>query len=196
MSRTGRAISRTGRAGAIGLAAATVLATVPTVTAAAVVTGPLAAPKKPPVMWSADRYFVRSSVEGARAEIAAGTLAGTHSATPAVQTFGATLATDHTRELAELEALATKYRVPVPPTPSAPAREILRLWGTTPGFDCAFVPYEFADHQGDLGSFRTAMTHGSAPDVRAFAKRWLPVLQRHADTAATILPTLTTCAVT
>jgi putative membrane protein len=50
-------------------------------------------------------------------------------------------------------------------------------------FDAAFQKHAVEDHQKDIEKFKTAAAKAQDPELRSFAEKTLPVLQRHLEAA-------------
>lgn len=127
--------------------------------------------------------LLNSLHEGNRMEIAAGHLAGTRGATPAVRQFAANLVKDHSTADTELVTLAAKLNV-VLPAASAPQyglEELGQLTGRA--FDKAFVMMMVEDHDKALALVRGAQPRVKNGSLSAYLGKVLTVLEKHRATA-------------
>jgi putative membrane protein len=110
-----------------------------------------------------------------------GRMAEDRSANTKLKTFAETLVQDHTGDYQSLSILAGKMGDSIPKAINkANTREILGL-GHYHGrsFDHAFLLRESAVHQKLAAAFRREAEHGSNPDIKAYATKALPTIERH-----------------
>jgi putative membrane protein len=136
-----------------------------------------------------DRSWVSSSTEGDLFEVAAGRLAIRRSHDPAVRRFGHRMVADHTRLYRATAQVAEAVGVEVSTEPSRGQRAVLRSWRTVSGhaFVCAYVPYEWEDHQLDITESRDEVDQGRSSAVVSDAESGLPVLHEHLDLVSRLL---------
>jgi putative membrane protein len=87
----------------------------------------------------------------------------------------------HGRINEELVAVASKKGV-APPTAPDPGRQavsamLAQLSG--PAFDRQYIPQQLADHEAELTVLQGQMKYGQDADLRAFAERTAPEVERH-----------------
>lgn len=135
----------------------------------------------------ADLAFARAASRGNAEEIAMGKIATDNSQTEAVRQYGQRLVQDHSKANQQLEAIAARKGLHLaPPTPQqgGAAQEFRQMRGKD--FDRAFADRMVQDHQKTIALFRQEASHGSDPDLRAFARDTLPVLESHLQTAQSL----------
>jgi putative membrane protein len=139
-------------------------------------------------MSAADRTFATKAASGGEAEVSLGQLATKNGASPQVRQFGQQMVTDHTKANQELQAIAKQQNVTLPTKPDAASMATeQRLQATTGGaFDAAYARDMVEDHQKDIADFQKEATSGQDPALKAFAEKYLPVLQHHLQLAQTL----------
>lgn len=134
-------------------------------------TGPVAT--APPI--SPDQDFVNRAATGTGSEIELGELARQRGYSPAVRSFGAHIRAEHGRIHARLMALAPRLGMvasQVPPNLAA----LAALSG--PQFDAAFAADQVTDHHQALALFEGEAQTGLDPQLRRFAREYVPMLRR------------------
>lgn len=127
--------------------------------------------------------FLTDVIEGGNTEVALGKLAQTQSKNPDIKKFGQMLVTDHSKANQEATALAKKMNINVPTGMGSHQSTYDKLKGLTgDDFDREFVEDMVSDHQKDVSTFQKESQNSSDADVKAFATKTLPVLQKHLDT--------------
>jgi putative membrane protein len=127
---------------------------------------------------AADRKFMMEAAEGGMMEVALGRLAQDKASNSDVKSFGQMMVTDHTQTNGELQALAQKKGVTLPAEkPSHHQATLSKLSGEP--FDRAYIKLMQADHQKDVAEFQKQSQSGSDPELKAFAAKTLPTLQKH-----------------
>lgn len=132
--------------------------------------------------------FLNKALLGDNSESTLGKVAAARASTPGVRHYGAMLAADHSKARVEVLPLARRYHVPttmaLAPPADAEQHKLSGLHG--PAFDREFVRYMIQDHTDDISDFRGELKSGDPAEVRALAKRTLPVLQKHLATAQSL----------
>jgi putative membrane protein len=132
---------------------------------------------------AADRNFISQAAYGSLAEVELGELAQNQASNAQVKDFGSRMVTDHTQMNKDLIALASNKGV-TPPSSPDPGREAIgdmlgELSG--PEFDRQYIPQQLADHETTLTLFQGQARRGQDVDLRQFAERYTPVVQRHVE---------------
>jgi len=129
--------------------------------------------------------FLTKAMMGDNSEASLGKLAAKRAATAAVRRYGAMLESDHTKGRREVLPLVKRYHLPttmaVAPAADAERYKLAKLKGMA--FDREFVRYMIWDHKEDISDFRGELKSGDPAELRALARRTLPVLQKHLATA-------------
>ena len=129
------------------------------------------------------------------AEVAMGQLAKRQGHSAAVRDFGREMVRDHRRQYRALEVLAETVGVRLPSQPSRDQRRLVRLWSDLEGkaFSCAYVPFQWGDHQLVIAQTEKEVLAGADPLVTQSAAASLPVLQEHLGHATGLLRRLGRC---
>jgi len=128
----------------------------------------------------ADRKFIEHAAMGGKKEVALGRLAAERASSPEVKAFGQMMVDDHSKANSELESLAQQKGVTLPAEKTdSNQNKLSKLSGDQ--FDRAYISMMQADHQKDVAEFEKESTSASDPDVKAFAAKTLPVLQKHKE---------------
>lgn len=137
---------------------------------------------------NADVYFMQQAAYSNNAEIGAGAIAAVKGSYDSVKMFGSMMVTDHTKAKNELDSLATVFGVNVPSTPDsvhqAMAARLQTLSGYT--FDTAYINGQVKDHMATIAVFQQELSDGNNQQVKAYANKYLPIIQMHLQEAQTI----------
>lgn len=142
-----------------------------------------------------DRTYLHDSAQGDRFEVIGGWLARHKADRRAVRRFGALMVRDHRQSYGDIRQLATSLGYDVPTTPSAGQARTLHLWRTMSrhDFKCAYIPFEWEDHQLDISDAKDEIQNGKNPQVIANARQELPTLDYHLQRVTRILEHLHGC---
>jgi predicted outer membrane protein len=128
-----------------------------------------------------DENWLQTSISGDRFEIAGGKIALSRAMTPGDRALGRRLMHDHMKSLASAIRLAQSLGVGVPPaaTPSEQwelnrLKNMPRSW-----FDVQYAAIETKDHEQDIEETGFEAREGQLWQVRAEAKKDLPMLNMH-----------------
>jgi putative membrane protein len=149
----------------------------------------------------ADRTFATKAAAGGEAEVVLGRLATEKAGSQQVRQFGQQMVTDHTQANQELQAIAKQQNLTLPTKPDAAehgdraastkmppstATEQRLQNGSGTAFDSAYAREMVQDHQQDVADFQKEASSGQDPAMKAFAQKYLPVLQHHLQMAQQI----------
>ena len=141
-------------------------------------------------MSPADKTFATKAASGGQAEVTLGSLATENAGTPQVRAFGERMVTDHTQADDALKAIARQQDMTLPTGPSsadkATAQRLQAMKGKA--FDTAYMRDMVQDHKQDVADFRKEAETGQDPALKAFAQKYLPVLQQHLQMAENTAP--------
>jgi putative membrane protein len=142
-----------------------------------------------PSLATTDNNFIMQAAAGGVGEVALGQLAERRSSNPAVQQFAQHMITEHTPANRELIAIAGRKGV-IPPTTLDPgranaSRQLSALTGTT--FDQQYMAQQVQDHELQLALYRQQAQSGVDPELRAFAAKYRPMVEGHAQMARSVL---------
>jgi putative membrane protein len=136
---------------------------------------------KNPLPPKSDAAFLAMAAEADMTLAHIGQMAEDRAANTKLKNFGETLVQDHTGDYQSLSILAGKMGDTIPKAiDKINTREITgldRYHGKS--FDHAFLLRESAVHQKLAAAFRREAEHGSNPDIKAYATKALPTIERH-----------------
>lgn len=135
---------------------------------------------------SADVAFMKQAAENGHAEVESSRLALQKSSDAQVKRFAQMMVDDHQRAGAELKALATSKGVEVPDQPSMMQRAKLKLLSASDGaeFSRSYMESMGVEaHKETIELFQKAAKGAEDADVKAFASKTLPTLQKHLSMA-------------
>jgi len=130
---------------------------------------------------SGPENFLKEACQGGMAEVEMGKLAAQKAKDPEIKKFGQMMVTDHGAAGKDLEALAKKKNITLPTDLGSHKSSMDSLSKETDGFDKAYVNMMVSDHEKDLKEFQQQAQNSSDPDVKAFAAKVVPVVQKHLD---------------
>jgi putative membrane protein len=130
-----------------------------------------------------DQKFIEKAAAGGMAEVEIGNMAQQKAQNADAKSFGSTLATDHAAANNELKTLAQSKGVTLPTElPKKEQKRIDKL-NKAKDFDKTLAKDGVSDHKHDIKDFQKEARDGKDPDVKAFAAKALPVLQKHLQMA-------------
>ena len=126
--------------------------------------------------------FAKEAAEGGMAEVELGKLALKNSQNPEIKKFAQMMIDDHGKANTELRTLATKKNYTLPADIGSHKSTMDKLASLKgPDFDKAYVDEMVSDHTGDVKAFQKQAENSSDPDMKAFAAKVTPVVQKHLD---------------
>lgn len=130
---------------------------------------------------SQDRMFMDRASQINLSEISLGKYMHAHASTSATRNLGASYARDHSAAQARLRVLALHLHVTLPTTPGAQLGSMAARVKAEKGRsrDVAFARISVSGHQTAIAIFSKEERAGTNADVKAYATRYLPVLQMH-----------------
>lgn len=137
---------------------------------------------------SDDADFMKEAAVGGMAEVEMGKLATTKAASADVKKFGQMMVDDHTKANNDLKALAAKKNLTLPTDLDSSHKATMDDLREQAGadFDKAYVEEMVDDHEEDVAKFEDEAKNAADPEVRAFAQKTLPTLQKHLDAIKSI----------
>jgi len=120
-----------------------------------------------------DVSFIQKAAGGGQQEVENGKMAQKQGKSADVKRIGARMATDHTKAVKELTALASRKGVTFD-TRGVKAQDL----GTT-DFDQAYLKLLELQHKNDIAEFQKEAKSGDDSDVKSWAQKTLPMLQEH-----------------
>jgi putative membrane protein len=131
--------------------------------------------------------FLKEAIRGDLGETKIGELAQQNSENADVKAFGQTLVTDHSQHRTEVETLAKSMDITVPSKPMPEASEEYNKLSKLSGkaFDQEFASYMVKDHKEDIAKYQK-QSEDKDGQIAALAKKTLPTLQKHLETAQSL----------
>lgn len=132
-----------------------------------------------------DERFLKDTFEGGLTEIEAGKLALTKATHPEVKSFAQMLIDEHTQANADITALAARKNVKLPDGPSMVDQAMLKALSIREeGFDKHFIKSMGVNaHEKTIKRFEKFVMDGKDAELKAFANKTLPTLQKHLQMA-------------
>jgi putative membrane protein len=129
--------------------------------------------------------FAAAAAQGGMTEVELGRLALQRAADSSVRDFGQRMVTDHTAANAELKSIATRKNIQLPTEVTSDQKSMIEKLAKLSGaeFDKEYMSDMVKDHEADVKDFQTQGNEGTDPDVKAFAAKTLPILQKHLQMA-------------
>ena len=131
---------------------------------------------------AADRNFLMQAAASGLVELEAARLAADKAKDEAVKRYAAMLVEQHTAANQELMELAQSKGLTLPTTaPASKRRDLNRLnRASADDFDATFVQMVgMREHRQDVRLFRDASRNAKDPEVKAWAAKMLPTLEKH-----------------
>lgn len=129
----------------------------------------------------ADKQFMTTAAEANMTEAHEGQMAENQASRSDVKDFGKTLAQDHTEAYQHLTELAVKTGFSIPKGINVARNhnimQLVALKGER--FDRTFIRDEIAAHQHALAVFKHEAAHGQDADIKAYASKMIPILEKH-----------------
>jgi putative membrane protein len=132
---------------------------------------------------SDDATFATTAANGGMAEVALGKLAQEKSTNAQIKSFGAMMVTDHGKANDELMAIAKTKNITLPAAiDTAHQKKMDELSQKTGAdFDKAYVDAMIDGHKKTLDLMQKEAKDGKDADLKAFAAKTAPTVQRHLD---------------
>jgi putative membrane protein len=126
--------------------------------------------------------FLTKTAESRIMDFEEGRTAQQKSAVDAIKDYGSLMVRDQSKMLADLHALAASKHITLPGTPDEHQQKALADLQQEEGksFDRKFIKMMIIDHKRDVKKFKKA-SQSHDLDVRAFALKYLPVVESHLD---------------
>jgi putative membrane protein len=136
-----------------------------------------------------DAYFFKNAGHSGLAEVELSKLAVQRAGSPKVKAFAQKMVEEHTRVNEELEGLKGGDKTypratQLPPEADKQLDALERMNGTD--FDKAYMKIMVADHEEAVAQFSAEIEKGSNEEMKAFARKTLPVLKRHLEMARSL----------
>lgn len=130
--------------------------------------------------------FMVEAASGGMMEVTLGKMAASQATNAEVKAFGQMMVTDHTKANEELKTLAAAKNVTLPDIIGDEHQnhidKLSKLRGAE--FDRAYMSHMVEDHEEDIEHFKEAANDNDYDaEVKAFASKTLPVLEKHLQRA-------------
>jgi putative membrane protein len=134
---------------------------------------------------SSDQQFLIDAADNGFAEVQLGKLAREHGSAKAVREFAQEIVTDHTEANKGLQNVIVTKGVTFPTKLNKKYQALYDKLAKMRGrdFDSEYMRQMVADHVTTVGRFEVESDRGRDVDVRTWATKTLPTLQRHLETA-------------
>ncbi len=132
-----------------------------------------------------DATFINEAAASGLAEAQFGQLAARKGAARSVRRFGQQMAAEHAKLNQEIRQLARNKGLSPATTLDAESRQAYDMLRGLSGraFDRAYLQETLTGHQEQLALFQREVQDATDPEVKAFAARYIGVLQHHLDEA-------------
>lgn len=132
-----------------------------------------------------DNEFMTKAAQGSMLEVDLGREIAAKAPSPDVRAFGKRMETDHGAALAELKQVAEKKGVALPAELDHEHKTQLDKFSKLAGqkLDKEYADDMVDDHEEDVKEFKKASIETKDPDLRAWAAKTLPVLEKHLELA-------------
>ena len=137
---------------------------------------------------NADQDFVTKAAQGNSAEIALGKIVAAKTKDPNVKQFAQMMVKDHTTALNQLQELAQSKNLNFKDDLPDDAKALQTKLSSDTGkqLDKDYMDGMVEDHQKDVKEFTDESQNAKDPDVKQWAGKTLPILQKHLDKAQQI----------
>lgn len=141
---------------------------------------------------NSDQDFVTKAAQGNSAEVELGKIVAAKSKNPSVKKFAHMMVKDHITALNELQELAQSKNLNFNDDLPDDAKALQTKLSSDTGrhLDKDYMDSMVEDHQKDVQEFTDKSQNAKDPDVKQWASKTLPVLQKHLETAQQIMRSL------
>jgi putative membrane protein len=135
-----------------------------------------------------DQSFVADAAKGNREEVVLGKMVAAKTKDPNVRGFAQMMVKDHTAALNDLQQVAQTKNITLPEGLPDDATALQSKLSSENGktFDKDYMDAMVDDHKKDVSEFQDATQNVKDPDVKQWATKTLPTLQKHLDKAQQI----------
>ncbi|HYE18514.1 MAG TPA: DUF4142 domain-containing protein [Tepidisphaeraceae bacterium] len=134
------------------------------------------------------KQFAMKAAESGMCEVQLGKLAQTKGTSDQVKQLGRMLEQEHSQANQELMSVAKAKNIDLPTTVGEDKQAELDAFGKLEGkaFDNAFLLHNIKGHLKSVMMFRTEAQNGTDPEIKAWAAKTLPALQKHTSHIAQV----------
>ena len=122
-----------------------------------------------------DSDFMKTAAKDGMKEVHMGQMAAQQGQSAEVKKMGSQIAADHTKANQQLMSIAEKKGVKLDTKHKMDKMSKKDM----ENFDQAWLAMMVKDHQKDIAAYQQQAQQGTDPDLKSFAKKTLPVLQKH-----------------
>ncbi len=135
-----------------------------------------------------DQQFMAQAGSGGLTRMELGQLAEKNGGNLRIKNFGKMMIKDQIKANKVLLRIAKSNNVNLPASPDAQEQAVINSLSQKTGkdFDKAYISSVITGHNNDIKTFEFASKNCSDPDIKAFARKSLPVLKNHLDAIETI----------
>ena len=135
-----------------------------------------------------DSEFVTKAASGGMMEVELGKVAQEKAKSQRVKDFGNMMATDHNKANDDLKSIASSKNFTMPSAMLADHQKHVDELNKKSGedFDKAYMKMMLDDHKKDVSEFKKISEKATDADIKSFAAKTLPVLEKHLDFAKAI----------
>jgi putative membrane protein len=137
---------------------------------------------------NADSDFAHTACQASAAEIELGKLAALNTKNKAIRAFAQRISDDHAKVEKELDQLFSQKQIAsvteLADELQVPLDRLARLKGGE--FDAAFKKQVIENHERAISAYEQQASHGTDPDLKAFAQKYLPELRDHLSVAQSL----------
>ncbi len=132
-----------------------------------------------------DQEFIAEAAKGNRAEVELGRMVATKAQDHDVKRFAQLMVKDHTKALNELQKLVQSKNVTLPNDLPDDAKALETKLANENGkqLEKDYMDNMVQDHQKDVKEFEEASQNLQDPDLKKWAGKTLPTLQKHLEIA-------------
>jgi putative membrane protein len=134
-----------------------------------------------------DEVFAKQAAMGGLAEVQLSQLAMQKAHSTDVKQFARKMVEDHSKANMELQRIAEKQKLTLPEKLDGERQEtydkLAKMSG--PEFDRAYMKAMTQDHDATVTRFKNESLYGQDPELKSFAMRTLPIIERHDSMAHT-----------
>jgi len=132
--------------------------------------------------------FLKKAAQGGMMEVRLGQLAEEKASSTKVKEFGQRMVKDHSAANDALKELASKKDVEIPKQLQGEHEDAVDRLSKLSGkeFDREYMKEMVQDHKKDVQEFKEEAKQAKDPDVKAFAAKHAPILEKHLDIAQSL----------
>jgi putative membrane protein len=132
-----------------------------------------------------DQSFIKDAAAGGMMEVQLGKLASEKASSPQVKEFGKKMEQDHSKANKEIQQLASSKNVQIADKLEGKHKSTYDRLAKLSGdrFDREYMKTMIDDHKDDVDKFKKEADKADDADVKQFAAKTLPTLEKHLELA-------------